>query len=71
MSTKVKERLKKLTLELDHEGRVLLDGALEDVSGKNCDEAIELMTDEQVRIIVEKIKLKKKKKKKKVELLVS
>ena len=73
MSTKVKERLKKLMLELDHEGRTFFDRAIEHVSGKTCDEAIELMPDEKVREIVIKIKEKQKKskkKKKRKEILV-
>ena len=60
MSTKIKERLKKLALELDHEQRVLLDQGLVEVSGKTCDEAIEMLTDDQIRLIVAKIKKKKK-----------
>jgi len=62
MSTKIKERLKKLALELDHIERQILDKGLEKISGKTCDEAIEMLTDDQVRGIVEKIKNKKKKK---------
>jgi len=65
MSIKVKERLKKLVLELDHDERVLFDNGLEQFTGKTCDEAIEMLSDEKVREIVEKIKEKRKKKKKK------
>lgn len=67
MSNKIKERLKQLMLELDHEGRTLFDRMIERASGKTCDNAIELMTDEQVRKVVMKIKESQKKKKKKVE----
>ncbi len=61
MSTKVKERLKKMVLELDHYERVLLDEALVLASGRSCDDAIEKLTDDQVRAIVIRIKKKKKK----------
>ena len=65
MSTKVKERLKKLRLALDHAERMFLDQGLEKISGKTCDEAIEMLSDEKVREIVRKIKERAKKKKKK------
>jgi len=69
MSTKVKERLKKLRLALDHLERMFLDKGLEKMTGKTCDEAIEMLSDEQVREIVRRIKEKKKKKKRK-EMLI-
>jgi hypothetical protein len=61
MSTKVKERLKKLMLELDHEERMFLDEALENKSGKTCDEAIELLSDEQVMELARRIIARRKK----------
>jgi hypothetical protein len=61
MSTKIKERLKKLALELDHEERMILDEGLVRVTkAKDCDSAIEMLTDDQVREIVAKVKRKKK-----------
>ena len=62
MSTKIKERLKKLALELDHQERMYLDEGLVKVTkAKDCDEAIEMLSDEQVKEIVAKIKKRKKK----------
>jgi len=61
MSNKIHERLKKLMIELEHSERVFLDKSLEQITGKTCDEAIEMLSDEQVRNIVEKIKKKRKK----------
>jgi hypothetical protein len=62
MSTKIKERLKKLALELDkEERRILDDGLVKVTNAEDCDQAIEMLTDDQVRIIVEKIKKRKKK----------
>ena len=49
-------------LELDQSERYELDEALERLSNKTCDEAIELLTDEQVKEIVRRIILKRKKK---------
>lgn len=66
MSTKVKERLKKLALETDHEIRFIFDNLLEKHSGKTCDEAIEELTDDQVRALI--LGIKKKKKKKAIEI---
>lgn len=60
MSSRVKERLKKLMIELEHTDRVLLDRILEEYTGKTCDEAIELLPDEKVRELVRRIKKKKK-----------
>lgn len=48
-------------LELDHNERVFFDNLLEAKSGKTCDEAIELLTDEQVIEIVKRIIAKRKK----------
>lgn len=63
MSTKIKERLKKLALELDHEERMILDEGLVRVTqAKDCDAAIEMLSDDQVKEIVAKIKKNKKKK---------
>jgi hypothetical protein len=67
MSSKVKERLKRLMLELLHEERIFLDNSLEQLTGKTCDEAIEMLSDEQIKDIVEKIKIKKRKKKMEME----
>ena len=53
-----------MMLELDHEGRTLFDRMIEKASGRSCDDAIELMSDAEVRKIVMKIKEKQKKKKK-------
>ena len=61
MSNKIHERLKKLMIELEHSERIFLDESLEQITGKTCDEAIEMLSDEQVRNIVEKIKKKRKK----------
>jgi hypothetical protein len=69
MSTKVKERLKKLALEMTHEERITLDEALDKIAmkmgmivvGKPCDALIEQIPDDKLREIVAKIKKKKKK----------
>ena len=62
MRAKIKERLKKLALELDKEERRILDeGLVVATQAKDCDEAIEMLTDDQVRMIVLKIKKRKKK----------
>ena len=61
MSNKIHERLKKLMIGLEHSERIFLDESLEQITGKTCDEAIEMLSDEQVRNIVEKIKKKRKK----------
>lgn len=62
MSTKIKERLKKLALELDHQERMLLDsGLVQFTKAKDCDEAIDMMNDDEVREIVRRIKKRKKK----------
>lgn len=62
MSNKIKERLKKLALELDKEERRILDeGLVKFTKAKDCDEAIDMMTDDQVRMIVSRIKKKRKK----------
>lgn len=71
MSTKVKERLKRLALELDHDQRVLLDNLLAEAmtsrgiilvsdEEKPCDVMIEKLSDNQVKELVKKIKKKKK-----------
>jgi hypothetical protein len=69
MSSKVKERLKKLALEMTHEERITLDEALDKIAmkmglivvGRGCDTLIEQISDDELKIIVEKIKKKKKK----------
>ena len=62
MSNKIKERLKKLALELDkEERRILDDGLVKVTNAEDCDQAIEMLTDDQVRGIVEKIKKRRKK----------
>ena len=73
MSTKVKERLKNLMLELDHDERVLLDNALEQLylakggiivkEEKGCDKIIEQIPDKDLIEIVSRIKKKRQKKK--------
>jgi len=63
MSTKVKERLKKLMLQLEHEDRVIFDRLIEENTGKTCDEGIELLSDDKVRLLATRIKNRKKKKK--------
>ncbi len=62
MSNKVKDRLQKLKLELDHVERQLLDRALEHATKKSCDEAVDMLTDAQFTELVQRIKTKKKKK---------
>ena len=72
MSTKVKERLKSMLLEMTHEERVELDNALEQLflqmggilikDEKACDTMIEQIPDDKLREIVKRIKAKKKKK---------
>jgi hypothetical protein len=81
MSTKVKERLKKLLLEMTHEERQELDKALEQlmiaeygfIATKEtelpCDVMIEKISDEQLKQIVARIK-KKRKKKKQEEMII-
>jgi hypothetical protein len=69
MSSKVKERLKKLALEMSHEERITLDEALDKMAmklgmivvGRGCDTLIESIPDDKLIEIVEKIKKKKKK----------
>jgi hypothetical protein len=69
MSSKVKERLKKLALEMSHEERITLDDALDKIAmksgmiivGRGCDALIESIPDDKLIEIVEKIKKKKKK----------
>jgi len=61
ISTKVKERLKELRLELEQTLRWKLDNALEKYTGKTCDESIELLDDDKVRELVRRIKKRKKK----------
>ena len=63
MSSKVKEILKKLSLELDHEERIFLDKILETYSGKTCDVAIEMLPDEKVKELVGIIRRRKKRRK--------
>lgn len=76
MSSKVKERLKKLALEMTHEERLELDNLLdrmamkmgiilvkdesEAVQGRGCDILIERIPDDKLREIVKRIKKKKK-----------
>ena len=72
MSTRVKERLKQLALEMTHEERVYLDEALDKLAmsqgvilvkgEKPCDKIIEEIPDDKLTEIVRRIKLKKKKK---------
>lgn len=77
MSTKVKERLKKLMIEMSHEERLELDEMLDKMAMKmgiilvtngtdkektrGCDILIEEIPDGKLREIVAKIKKKKKK----------
>jgi len=71
MSTKVKERLKSMLLEMMHEERVELDNALEQLflqmggilvkDEKACDTMIEQILDDKLTEIVKRIKKKKKK----------
>lgn len=60
MSNKVKERLRKMGIEFDHFDRQDFDRILEQISGKTCDEAILVVSDDQIRRAVETIKRKKK-----------
>jgi hypothetical protein len=76
MSSKVKERLKKLALEMTHEERLELDDLLDKMAMKmgiilvkdqskgaeqrGCDILIERIPDDKLREIVKKIKKKKK-----------
>jgi uncharacterized protein YqeY len=62
MSTKIKERLKKLQIELDKAERAILDSALVQFAQTDCDTAIEMMTDDQVLQITNKIIKRRKKK---------
>ena len=72
MSTKVKERLKQMALEMTHEERVYLDEALDKIAisqgvilvkgEKPCDKIIEEIPDDKLTEIVRRIKIKKKKK---------
>jgi hypothetical protein len=56
MSTKIKERLKKLALELDHQERMLLDnGLVQFTKAKDCDEAIEMMSDDQAKCLLKEM----------------
>ena len=71
MSSKVKERLKSMLLEMTHEERIELDNALEQLflqmggilvkDEKACDTMIEQIPDDKLREIVKRIKTKKKK----------
>ena len=70
MSSKVKERLKKLMLEMNHEERIELDNMLDQIYMKmggiivkeerGCDKLIEEISDDNLREIVKRIKKKKK-----------
>jgi len=70
MSNKVKDRLRKLQLEMTHEERVELDNALERLflsrggiiinQEKACDKVIDYIPDGQFRGIVARIKKRKK-----------
>ena len=71
MSTKVKERLKKMALEMSHEERLILDEMLDKLAmrmgvilvkeQRPCDVLIEQIPDDKLKEIVAKIKKKKKK----------
>ena len=71
MSSKVKERLKSMLLEMTHEERIELDNALEQLflqmggilvkDEKACDTMIEQILDDKLTEIVKRIKKKKKK----------
>jgi hypothetical protein len=77
MSSKVKERLKRLALEMTHEERLELDNLLdrmamkigiilvkdqkEAAQGRGCDILIERIPDDKLREIVKRIKKKRKK----------
>lgn len=61
MSFIVKERLKRLKIELDKQERAVLDQALVHFKQTDCDTAIEQMTDEQVIQLAEKIIKRRKK----------
>jgi hypothetical protein len=73
MSNKVRERLRKLMLELNHEERQQLDKAMVDTAirmgaiiisdnpEKACDEVIDKISDEQLKKMVQIVKKKKKK----------
>lgn len=60
MSNKVKERLRRLGIEMAHLDRQDFDRIIEQISGKTCDEAIDVVSDIQIRRAVETIKRKKK-----------
>lgn len=70
MSNKVKDRLRKLALQMTHEERVELDNALERLylklggvlisTEKACDKIMDDIPDDKLREIVRRIKLKKK-----------
>ena len=72
MSTKVKERLKKMAIEMSHEERLELDKTLDEIymrmggiivnEERGCDRMIESISDIYLRGIISMIKKKKKKK---------
>jgi hypothetical protein len=74
MSSKVKERLKQMALELSHEERITLDEALDklamqmgivivskDKDKRGCDILIDQIPDDKLRELIIRIKKKKKK----------
>lgn len=62
MSMKVKERLKLMGIEITHEERLDVDKEIEDKTGVWCEYGVTLISDDDVKEIVDKVKKKKKKK---------
>jgi hypothetical protein len=70
MSTKVKERLKRLRLEMTHEERIMLDEMLDNLAiemglviikdQRACDALIEKIPDDRLIRLVERIKKRRK-----------
>jgi len=60
MSLSVKERLKRLGIEITRVEREHLDREIEEVTGMNCDQGVHLLTIDEFKALVEKIKKKKK-----------
>ncbi len=54
MKTGVKARLDELRIEVDHSLRVVVDAIIEEETGMQSDAGVKMLSDAQVRAIVEK-----------------
>jgi hypothetical protein len=61
MSIAVKTRLEQLKIQVDRSLRIVINGLIELETGMSCDEGVKLLSDDQVRAIVEKARLQARK----------